>query len=131
MLCRRNAINLVTAKGAERGKKKREREREKCQPRVSFLLLLRSCECVREGGASVLTDTGSSWVVRGLHIHHFCVQINLTPTPLWSPLPLLFFLFSLSISGLHSCTVCACKHPRAHWDVYEPALHPLKPGEIE
>lgn len=45
----------------------------------------------------------------GLHIHHFCVQINLTPptTTLWSPLPPPF----LYISSLHSCTVC--KHVRA------------------
>lgn len=117
MLRRRNAINLQTAKGAERQRRRVKAEEKKVSGASQFPPLSFVCVCVCvEGGASVLTDTGSSWVVQGLDSHThthtpFCVQINVTPTPLWSPLPLSFF----SISGLHSCTPrepCALKSAR-------------------
>lgn len=105
MLSPRNAINLES-KGSRGGKKRSKKQRKKCRGRKSVSSAV--FVCVWGWG------DGVNWYrikLGGPEPTHttFCVQINVTPTPLWSPLPLLFF-FS-SVSGVRSCTACMCKQP--------------------
>lgn len=119
MLYQKNAINLVTAKGEKRGGKKRKKS-------VRSESVSSSAVFMREGGVSALTDTGSSWVVRGLHIHHLCVQINLTsPRHCGHHSPLFF-----STCRFFTAAQCACVNTHAHSNVYKLTLVPLQEGKL-
>lgn len=125
MLGPRNAINLQS-KGSRRGKKRSKKQRKKCRGResVSSAALV----CVWGWG------DGVNWYrikLGGPGPAHtpFCVQINVTPTPLWSPLPLLPpppHPPTPTLSPLlFAAAQCACVNSHVQSNMDQSALHPI------
>lgn len=118
MLSPRNAINLES-KGSRGGKKRSKKQRKKCRGRKSVSSAV--FVCVWGWG------DGVNWYrikLGGPEPTHttFCVQINVTPTPLWSPLPLLFFS-PLSLVFAAAQRACVNSHVQSNMDQF--VLHPL------